>query len=332
MEKKFDVIGVENLIMDFPVQINRLPKTDGFALMKDFCWQSGGNASSAIVAVSRLGGKCAMIGTVGNDPFGDFCRRDMERHNVDISHVKILDGETSFCMCLAEEETQGRSFIAKPGVRGELTPEEVDESFVSSARAVHMNLSPMPMMKYAAEFAKKNGVLVSVDAAGPFPGSTEAAKEVDLLVMSEMFYKGTFGAEDTNYEANCKDFLKYGPKAVVVTLGSKGCAGADQDGTFFLPAWNEGYDIIDTTGAGDVFHGGFVYAWLNRYKQAPWNYTVEDCARFASVVSYINCNTLGGRTGIPTLEMVDSFLKDRKILPGDIAERKAYYHTAMFTK
>ena len=62
MEKKFDVIGVENLIMDLALQINKLPKTDGLALLKDFCWQSGGNAASAIVALARLGAKCGMIG------------------------------------------------------------------------------------------------------------------------------------------------------------------------------------------------------------------------------------------------------------------------------
>ena len=79
MEKTFDVIGVEDLIMDFALQIARIPKTDGMALIEDSCWAGGGNASSAIVALARLGARCAMVGTTGNDAYGAFCRADMEK-------------------------------------------------------------------------------------------------------------------------------------------------------------------------------------------------------------------------------------------------------------
>ena len=82
-----------------------------------------------------------MVGSVGNDPFGDFCRDDMTMHGVDISHIKILEGETTFVLCLAEAETQGRSFVGYWGVHHDLTPEEIDEEFIRSARAVHANLS-----------------------------------------------------------------------------------------------------------------------------------------------------------------------------------------------
>ena len=68
MEKTFDVIGVEDLIMDFALQIARIPKTDGMALIEDSCWAGGGNASSAIVALARLGARCAMVGTTGRRP------------------------------------------------------------------------------------------------------------------------------------------------------------------------------------------------------------------------------------------------------------------------
>ena len=73
MEKVYDVIGVENPIMDFAVSIDRLPKTDSMSVMHDYLWQSGGNASSAIAALARLGAKCSMLGVVGTDEFGIFC-------------------------------------------------------------------------------------------------------------------------------------------------------------------------------------------------------------------------------------------------------------------
>ena len=140
MEKQYDVIGVENLIMDFAVRINKLPQTDGFAYIRDYCWQSGGNAASAIVALARLGSDCGMVGTTGSDPFGTFCKEDMHRHGVDTSHIKQIPGATTFCICLAEEETQGRSILGKLGDVGSLTNEEIDENYIASAKAIHLGL------------------------------------------------------------------------------------------------------------------------------------------------------------------------------------------------
>ena len=103
MGKVFDVIGVENMIMDFAVQINRLPKTDGISRIFDYSWGCGGNAGSAIVALARMGARCGMLGTTGCDRFGDFCKEDMARHGVDVSHIRQTQGDTTFCICLAEK-------------------------------------------------------------------------------------------------------------------------------------------------------------------------------------------------------------------------------------
>lgn len=326
--KHFDVIGVENLIMDLALQINRLPATDGLAWLKDYSWQSGGNASSAIVALARLGAKCGMIGTCGSDPFGSFCREDMQRHGVDISHIKSVPGETTFCICLAEEETQGRSFLGKPGSVGTMSAEEVDEDYIAQASAIHLSCIASAATDYAIEYARKHGVLISLDAGGLFEGAIELAKKVDILIMSEQFYRGMF--DNDRYCENCAGLLTDTLRVAIVTLGKRGCAGADADGVFELPAFNKGYPIIDTTGAGDVFHGGFLYAYLKRFQQAPYHYDLTDCARFASAVSYINCNTLGGRTGIPSLYMVDKFLSEGVIDKTEIEARRIFYRNAMF--
>lgn len=349
VEKRFDVIGVEDLIMDFALQINRIPKTDGMSMIKDSCWAGGGNASSAIVALSRLGAKCAMVGTTGNDAYGDFCLEDMKRNGVDTSHIKQVEGDTTLCVCLAETETQGRSFLGKMGVQGVMTPEEVGEDFIRDCKVIHLSCMPSPAQAAAIAFAKKHGVEISLDAGAFFPGARELAEQTDILIMSENFYGGLFG-EDRNYCENCKKLVEKGAKIAVVTLGKKGCAGADKDGSFELDSFS-GAEIVDTTGAGDVFHGGFLYAYLYRYGKrdesdvteenasavrgasdggCPDGYTLEDCARFASAVSYINCTTLGGRPGIPTLDMVDTFLEKGIILEGDIAQRKEFYRKGIF--
>lgn len=329
MGKVFDVIGVENMIMDFAVQINRLPKTDGISRIFDYSWGCGGNAGSAIVALARMGARCGMLGTTGSDRFGDFCKEDMARHGVDVSHIWQTQGDTTFCICLAEKETQGRSILGKIGNAPSLTPEQVDGEYIASARAIHVALPFSGATRAAIDLARRQGVLVSADAGGPVDYAMDVVKCSDILIMSESFYGALF--QDTEYEKNCRSLLAFGPSVAIVTLGSKGCAGANKDGSFTLESFsNAGYEIADTTGAGDVFHGGFLYAWLERYQKPGWNYTLKDCARFASAVSYINCLTLGGRTGIPTLEMVDTFLKTGMVETSQLDERRNFYKTAMF--
>ena len=206
--------------------------------------------------------------------------------------------------------------------------EEVGEDYIRGCKVIHLSCMPSPAQVAAVTFAKKHGVEISLDAGALFPGARELVNQTDILIMSENFYEGLFG-EDKDYCGNCRKLVEKGAKIAVVTLGKKGCAGADKEGTFQMEAFS-GADIVDTTGAGDVFHGGFLYAYLYRYKSGTYSYTIKDCAKFASAVSYINCTTLGGRPGIPTLEMVDTFLEEGIILEGDIAQRKEFYRNGIF--
>lgn len=326
---RYDVIGIEDLVMDFVIEIDKLPGTDGFARLLDYCWQGGGNVGSAIVALARLGGSTGMISVTGTDPFGEFCKHDMEYNGVDISHIKSVPGKTTYCICMAEKETQGRSLLGMPGELEKMSVGEVDEAYIKEAQAIHLGMPYDERSDAAVSFAKKNGVLVSLDASSAGNNAIEIVSKTDILIMSEMFYNALF-CNDA-YEENCRRLLQYGPSVCIVTLGKRGCAGADKDGTFVIPAFaDRKYEIVDTTGAGDVFHGGFLYAYLNRYKKEGWNYSLKDCARFASAVAYINCLSLGGRAGAPTVEMVDAFLHDGKIFLDSLDERKAHYKKIMF--
>lgn len=182
MKKRYDVIGVEDLIMDLAFQIDHLPATDGFSRILDYCWQSGGNAASAIVALARLGATCGMIGTAGDDAYGEFCVRDLAYHGVDTSHIKRHPGNTTLCVCLAEESTQGRSFLGLRGTPADMTPQEADESYVAQARAVHLSCIPSSAQQFVLDFARRNNLLVSLDAGAYSPrGRLWPARRIFLL-------------------------------------------------------------------------------------------------------------------------------------------------------
>ena len=94
--------------------------------------------------------------------------------------------------------------------------------------------------------------------------------------------------------------------------------GYTDEGAFALPAFT-GLEIVDTTGAGDVFHGGFISAWLR-------GLGAVESARYASAVSYIKCTRLGGRAGIPTQEMTEHFLRTGTLIHGEeLDARSAFY-------
>lgn len=326
MEKVFDVIGVDNLIADLAVSIDHIPKTDNVSRMYDYLWQCGGNVPSAIAALARLGAKCSIVGRVGTDVLGQLNRDDMIRHGVDLSHMYTQDGPTTFALCLAEEETQGRSFIIRSGVNEPLTEEQVDEEYIASAKYLHAGMGELQARDIAIKFARRNGVIVSFDAGSYRPGAEDIIPQIDLFVMSNMFYDGIYGeGHDEDIDEvirNCKSLLNRGPEVVIVTLGAKGCAGVDKNGAeFYLPPFS-GYPIVDTTGAGDVYHGAFVYA-----HSQGWD--TEYCAKFSSAVSYINCTSLGGRVGIPNRQMVDQFLEDGTIDYTDIEPRREFYRNIM---
>ena len=113
MEGKIDVIGVEHQIMDLAIQINQIPKTDGVSLVKDICWAGGGNASSALVALARLGAVAAVVGTAGKDAYGNFCVKDMAQNGVDVSHLKQVDGEPHCVFVWQRQRLREEVFLEK---------------------------------------------------------------------------------------------------------------------------------------------------------------------------------------------------------------------------
>jgi sulfofructose kinase len=310
-----DVIGIENPIMDFNILIDGIPSPDKFTYLQDYSWQGGGNVGSAIVAAARLGARCGIVGIVGDDVYGQFLIDDYNRHNIDTSHIiKDIKSKTSMSICLAQISTMERSIIARPHIERKLNSVELDKDYISTTKYIHLGEMGEPQVQ-AAIWAKEMGVTV-VDDAGYFNSNTDNHTDlIDVFVGSEHYYNGLF--HDNNYEKNCRAVQKRGPKIVVFTLGAKGCLGLDGDHYFTMPAFHN-IQIIDTTGAGDVFHGAFIFGLLQ-----GWD--IEKTALFSSAVSAIKCTRLGGRAAIPDYDTVQEFLTTGTIDYAEINKRAEFY-------
>ncbi len=116
MLKEFEIAGYDMPCVDLAVNVDVFPKPNGGTGINAMSWQGGGKVATGMVAAARLGAKCAMIGAVGSDDYGEFCLRDFERHGIDISGMKTRQGETtSLSIVLSDRETQGRSIVYRSG-------------------------------------------------------------------------------------------------------------------------------------------------------------------------------------------------------------------------
>ena len=182
MEKKFDVIGFGDPFQDLDIQLSKLPETNVNMRMNDYCFMGGGNVPTAMVAAARLGLKSSILGVVGDDMLGRLATADFTYNHVDTSHLKVAAGKrTNFCLCVAEQEIDGKEFISKPGDFDPLTPSDLDKDYIQSAKALHIGQFTPAIVK-ACEWMHEAGGVVSIDAAYYRPDIYENYRHLDIFI------------------------------------------------------------------------------------------------------------------------------------------------------
>ncbi|GKH32161.1 carbohydrate kinase family protein [Hungatella hathewayi] len=317
-----DVVGVGYPVQDMLVRIEQIPKARVHVLSKilSSSWQGGGMVSTGLVAASVLGASAGMIGVVGGDLYGKACINDFRMNGVDTSHLLIDEGETTnYTIVLTETSTKERCFVANDGSKRELAVEELDEAYIRQAK--YLLITEMDEVSIrAAEIAKANGVKVVIDADLYEKRTMDHIHLIDVFICSEEFYRGLF--QDEKYVIHCREIQAMGPEAAVVTLGDKGCRGVYGDTVIDQKAFTD-IEVVDTNGAGDVFHGAFIYGMAQGWEP-------EYIARFASAVSAIKCTRQGGRAGIPDAETTKKFLETGRIDYTEIDKRVEIYKNGLF--
>jgi sugar/nucleoside kinase (ribokinase family) len=303
-------------VSDYLVHVDRIPRPNEFARLLEQSWQFGGNAATAIVTASRQGVSAGIMGTVGDDPNGRAQRVDFERHGVDVSHLLVRPGmSTPYCVCLSDEETQGRSFLGAQNPYFPLTVEELDMDYLLRAGYLLLD-GHSPAAKKAARAMLDKGGEVMFDASSYSKEQEEMLSCASIYITSEFYWKTRYGGADI-FEC-CRDMRKQGPHTVIFTLGREGCAGVGPDGREFRLKAPEVPKVVDTTGCGDTFHGAYI-AGMERGLDA------EGCARWAGASAAIKCQAIGGRAAQPTAEMVEEFLKTGRSDLSFLDERLNYY-------
>lgn len=307
------VVGLGMATLDVLLRLQEMPTWEHGTRLSDFGFDGGGPVGTAMVAAAKLGARVGFVGTAGNDAAAELKMRSFCEVGVDLSRLVVRDvPEDQVVIVHVHAETGERVFsgVSRPSDT-QLRPEELDREYITSADVLHLEGYHATAALQAAQWMHEAGKTVVLDGSktnGPVRGHMrELVGHVDILISGSGFVQGLTGVPDLNEALPAA--LAYGPRIVVQTEGADGAytVARRDDGSvdrFHTPAF--ACHVIDTTGAGDVFHGAYIVGRLH-----GWD--LRQTATFASAVSALKCMRLGGRKGIPTFDDVIAFLSERGI-------------------
>ena len=297
MQEKFDFIGVGFCSNDYLSLLPRIPIDSKVRISKHII-QGGGPAGNSTVAAARLGLKAAFFTAIGDDDAGKRIMRDFESENVCTDYISVRRGcDSPIAYCWIDEPTGRRSVAWTRGNIRELEASDVNLGIVAGAKILHMDGHNPKGALAAAKKAKECGVLVSFDAGTVRDGVAELLPLADILITSEAFAREWTGEEDL--ETALEKLSKIGAAVTGCTMGENGSMVYDRGRFVKCPAFK--VEVVDTTGAGDLFHTGFAVRYLETRD-------LMECQRFGAACAALKCAAIGGRTAAPTREQVDEFL------------------------
>ena len=296
---KFDVCALGCACWDYVGIVECYPELDEKALLTDLIQMGGGLSATAMCAVAALGGKAAMFGRMGDDDFGDKIQRAFAAEGVNTDGLEVLPGVTSqFAFCVAHRETGRRSIFWKPGSYQRLGPGEVDLEALTDCKCLLVDHHHLRAATEAAHYARAKGIPVVGDIERLQPGDKEFIAAVDYPILPRGFVRELSGEQDL--EAGARYCQSLGAHTVIITCGPEGVLAFAGDRRLHQPAYCV-QPVVDTTGAGDVFHGAFAYG-------LALGHGLEENLQFAGAAAALSCRALGGRGALPTRAQVAELL------------------------
>jgi len=288
------IFGLGQCSLDYLGQIPAYPPPDSKCEFSGLVIQGGGPVATALVALSRWGLHCSFAGIIGDDSFGHAIETSLREEGIDTSCLIVRPESASQFAFIAVEPGSGHRtiFWRRPTGRP-FQPEELPVQKIREAAVLHTDGLHIEASLQAARTARQAGVPVVVDAGTLREGMLELAALSDYFIASEPFARRLTGNGDP-LEA-CALLLEKGPRLAAVTLGAAGYVARYGATTLRKPAYPVA--VVDTTGCGDVFHGGFIFGLVQRWE---WDACLDFAAWAAARVSL----QPGGRKGIPIREEV----------------------------
>jgi len=297
---EFDVVGWGLNATDTLLLVPHFPAYAGKAPFEEEIVSPGGQVASAMVACARLGLRVKYIGSIGDDERGRIQIESLRGTGINLDDVQLRRNcPNQSAYIVVDRSTGERTVLWRRAACLRIDPAEITPEQIACARLLHIDGHDTPAMARAAEIARRHGIPVSVDVDSVYHGFEHVLPNVDYLVASSEFPSAWTGEQDPFVALETLQ-KEYGMKVAAMTLGAHG-ALARVDGRFvYSPAFV--VNCIDTTGAGDVFHGAFCYAVLQ-------GMPIREALEFSNAMGALNCTALGARGGIRGVEDVRTLME-----------------------
>ncbi|MCH7691065.1 MAG: hypothetical protein IIA17_08480 [candidate division Zixibacteria bacterium] len=297
-EPKLDCLGMGIIPLDLLFGVKKYPeagqKIDGTWLTI----QGGGPVPNVMIGLSRLGCQSSLIAVIGDDIFGELTLSELKSEKVDSSQIIIKRKTSAVAAGFVEEGSGRRTLVLERQLFVE--PKDIKLKNLRVPRIIHLDGRDMEATIKLAKWAKKVGALVSFDIGSMRNDVSAVFKYVDHLVVADTYALGF--TKTTNAKAAIKKLTKYCPGTIVVTAGIKGSTGYESGRFYKQPAYK--VKNVDTTGAGDAFHTGYIFGLLKKED-------LKERLHLGAAVAAIKCTIAGSRAGLPGPKQLSNFLKNR---------------------
>jgi sulfofructose kinase len=296
----FDVVGVGGNAVDYVYTLPAYPEPQGPNAKIRISRQSilcGGQMATALCTCTSLGLRAKYIGATGTDDNGRRIREELARRGLDLSDVIVREGTNQFAVIMVSEQAGERIVLWDRDDRLRLHDDELRADQIQLARLVHVDDVDQRAAIRAATLARASAVPATSDIDRLTDLTPALVDAVSVPIFAEHVPPALTGEADL--ERALRKLRQPHHRQLCVTLGPHGSMMLDGDRMHYAPAFH--VTTVDTTGAGDVFRGAFIYAYLRG--DSP-----GDILRFANAAAAVSCTRLGAINGVPTLEEAESLL------------------------
>ena len=290
-----DLVGVGLNATDTLIPLTAFPVCGSKVEYSHETVMPGGQVATAVVACQTWGVRTRYVGKLGDDDAARLHARAFAQVGVDARLVTVENAASPRSLILVDGSGE-RTVLCRRDERLILQPAELEREWIVRARVLHVDGYDTAAATLAAGWAREAGIPVTADLDAIYPGVEALMERIDYLIVSRDFPCRLMGESDLR-SALRKMQSRYGCRLTAATLGPDGVLAWDGRRFYFSAAFQ--VPVVDTTGAGDIFHAGFLYGLLQGWE-------LERQLDFSCAAAAMNCMADGARGGIQTVDAIEA--------------------------
>lgn len=296
---KVDLVGVGLNATDTVIPLSSYPSPGSKIEFREKTILPGGQVATTVIACQKWGLQTRYVGKLGDDSAAKLHRDEFARAGVE-THLFTANGCPSQESLILVDQDGERTVLTRRDECLALRPEDLQKEWIVTAGALHVDGYDTAAATLAAQWARAAGVPVIADLDEIYPGVELLIENIDYLIVSRDFPSKLTG-EPTLEGALQAMHARYGCQLAAATLGPEGVLAFD--GKEFHHAAAYCVPVADTTGAGDIFHAGFIFGLLQGWELGRQ-------LDFACAAAALNCTAVGARGGIGTKEEIMALIEN----------------------